>query len=106
MRLVRACAFDVCTAVLHLCVYAPAVAYVNRDLDKAEVKKFKDGEISVKISKNVRGNDAFVVQVSAQNPHPFAGFAARHCPAVDRTASVRALDGAPPPRVYITPVAR
>ena len=61
---------------------------MNRDLDKAEVKKFKDGEISVRISKNVRGNDAFVVQVRVQNPHPFDSFAARHCPAVDRAASV------------------
>lgn len=60
-----------CTASAHLCLCTFAVAYMNRDLDMSEVKRFKDGEISVKIAKNVRGNDAFVVQVSSPNPQLF-----------------------------------
>jgi len=41
---------------------------MNRDLDMVDVSHFKDGEISVRICKNVRGNDAFIVQVRTETP--------------------------------------
>jgi ribose-phosphate pyrophosphokinase len=36
--------------------------YLGMDLCKAEVKRFKDGEIFVTIEENVRGEDVFVIQ--------------------------------------------
>jgi ribose-phosphate pyrophosphokinase len=36
--------------------------YLNVPLGKAEVRRFSDGEINVKISDNVRGSDVFVLQ--------------------------------------------
>ncbi len=41
--------------------------YLNIELSKVELKRFKDGEISVKIKENVRGHDVFIVQ-STCNP--------------------------------------
>jgi ribose-phosphate pyrophosphokinase len=45
--------------------------YLNIDLSRAELKRFKDGEISVKIKDNVRGHDVFIVQstCSPTNDH-------------------------------------
>jgi ribose-phosphate pyrophosphokinase len=40
-------------------------AYLGRRLGEAEVSRFKDGEIRVSISENVRGLDAFVIQPTA-----------------------------------------
>ncbi len=36
--------------------------YLNMELSKVELKRFKDGEISVKIKENVRGQDVFIIQ--------------------------------------------
>lgn len=36
--------------------------YLNMELSKVELNRFKDGEISVKIKENVRGHDVFIVQ--------------------------------------------
>jgi ribose-phosphate pyrophosphokinase len=45
---------------------AEAIAkYLGTDLCKAEVKRFKDGEIFVTIEENVRGEDVFVIQSSS-----------------------------------------
>jgi ribose-phosphate pyrophosphokinase len=41
--------------------------YLNMELSKVELNRFKDGEISVKIKENVRGHDVFIVQ-STCNP--------------------------------------
>ncbi len=42
-------------------------SYLGIELGKVEVKRFQDGEISVKIRENVRGNDIFLLQ-STCNP--------------------------------------
>ncbi len=42
-------------------------SYLNIELSKVELKRFKDGEISVKIKENVRGHDVFIIQ-STCNP--------------------------------------
>lgn len=36
--------------------------YLNQRLADVEIKKFSDGEISIKINENVRGKDVFIVQ--------------------------------------------
>lgn len=36
--------------------------YLNIELSKIELKRFKDGETSVKIKDNVRGHDVFIIQ--------------------------------------------
>jgi ribose-phosphate pyrophosphokinase len=36
--------------------------YLNESLCDAEIKKFSDGEISVKINENIRGTDVFIIQ--------------------------------------------
>lgn len=36
--------------------------YLSIELSKVELKRFKDGEISVKIKENVRGHDVFIIQ--------------------------------------------
>lgn len=36
--------------------------FMGREVSKSEIKKFKDGEISVKICESVRGVDVFIVQ--------------------------------------------
>jgi ribose-phosphate pyrophosphokinase len=36
--------------------------YLNIDLSRCELKRFMDGEISVKIKDNVRGHDVFIIQ--------------------------------------------
>ena len=41
--------------------------YLNSEVSKSEQKRFKDGETSVKIKENVRGQDIFIVQ-STCNP--------------------------------------
>jgi ribose-phosphate pyrophosphokinase len=41
--------------------------YLDMDLSKIDVKRFKDGEIWVKIKENVRGHDVFIIQ-STCNP--------------------------------------
>jgi ribose-phosphate pyrophosphokinase len=45
--------------------------YLNMELSKVELNRFKDGEISVKIKENVRGHDVFIVQstCSPTNDH-------------------------------------
>lgn len=45
--------------------------YLSIDLSKIELKRFKDGEISVKLKENVRGHDVFIVQstCSPTNDH-------------------------------------
>ncbi len=45
--------------------------YLNIELSKVELKRFKDGEISVKIKENVRGHDVFILQstCSPTNDH-------------------------------------
>lgn len=37
-------------------------SYLGVSLSSIELKRFKDGEISVKIKENVRGNDVFIIQ--------------------------------------------
>jgi ribose-phosphate pyrophosphokinase len=46
-------------------------SYLNIELSKVELKRFKDGEISVKIKENVRGHDVFIIQstCSPTNDH-------------------------------------
>jgi ribose-phosphate pyrophosphokinase len=46
---------------------AQVAAYLGRDLGRAEVGTFSDGEVHVEICENVRGSDCFVVQ-STSNP--------------------------------------
>lgn len=41
--------------------------YLGIELAKVELKRFKDGEISVKLKENVRGHDVFIIQ-STCNP--------------------------------------
>ncbi|MCL1834258.1 MAG: ribose-phosphate diphosphokinase, partial [Leptospirales bacterium] len=41
--------------------------YLEMDLSGIELKRFKDGEISVKIKDNVRAHDVFIIQ-STSNP--------------------------------------
>ena len=36
--------------------------YLGIELSETELRKFKDGEISIKIGENVRGVDTFIVQ--------------------------------------------
>jgi ribose-phosphate pyrophosphokinase len=42
-------------------------SYLNIELSRVELNRFKDGEISVKIKDNVRGHDVFIIQ-STCNP--------------------------------------
>jgi ribose-phosphate pyrophosphokinase len=37
-------------------------AYMNKDLGKIEISRFKDGELSISILENVRGKDVFFIQ--------------------------------------------
>ena len=39
--------------------------YLGKELGDAQVKKFSEGEIFVKINNDVRGRDVFVVQLSS-----------------------------------------
>ncbi len=41
--------------------------YLDRPLSRAEVGRFSDGEISVEIGENVRGQDAFIIQSTSSN---------------------------------------
>ncbi|MFW6149198.1 MAG: ribose-phosphate diphosphokinase [Atribacterota bacterium] len=43
--------------------------YLGIELGKAEVSRFPDGELHVKIDENVRGNDVFVVQPTCHPVH-------------------------------------
>jgi len=42
-------------------------SYLGVELSKIDLKRFKDGEISVKLKENVRGHDVFIIQ-STSNP--------------------------------------
>jgi len=42
-------------------------SYLGIPLTDADVSRFKDGEVSVKISENIRGTDLFIIQ-STQAP--------------------------------------
>jgi ribose-phosphate pyrophosphokinase len=46
---------------------AEMAAYLGVELSKIELKRFKDGELSVKLKDNVRGHDVFIIQ-STCNP--------------------------------------
>ena len=50
------------TALANPALAAQVAAYLGRDLGRADVGTFSDGEVHVEICENVRGTDCFVLQ--------------------------------------------
>ena len=52
-------------STLPSCVAAP-VTWMNRELNGCQVGRFRDGEVSVRVLDNVRGQDVYIIQVRRQ----------------------------------------